>query len=187
MNEEQTPGAAGVETERARPAQGEGFRSTPADEPDQRTATDSAYGPPTSGGDHAGAASAAPPNAGPESLGSAEADRIFAAGVALFNQARYWHAHEEWERLWRAADVDDRDFYQGLIQVAAGLLHLQRRNARGARNKLSEGVAKLHRFQPRYRGITVNELVVSARNILEDLDAGGMPYLAPPPVIKFTR
>ena len=53
-------------------------------------------------------------------------------GVALFNGLRYWHAHEAWETLWRAADEEERDFYQGLIMVAAGLLHLQRRNRRGA-------------------------------------------------------
>src|SRR5438034_4268135 len=63
-----------------------------------------------------------------------EADRLFQHGVALFNGARYWHAHEAWETLWRASDDEDRDFYQGLIQIAAGLLHLQRRNRRGARN-----------------------------------------------------
>ena len=72
-----------------------------------------------------------------------EADRLFRRGVALFNGVRYWHAHEAWETLWRAAPDDERDFYQGLIQVAAGLLHLQRRNLRGARNKLAEGLAKL--------------------------------------------
>lgn len=186
MDDEQARGAATVGTDQTDAADTEGFRSSPLEEPNQRTATDSAYSPPTSGGDHASTGSVPAPKSSPESFDSAEADRIFAAAVALFNQVRYWHAHEEWERLWRAAEDDDRDFYQGLIQVAAGLLHLQRRNARGARNKLSEGVAKLHRFQPRYRGITVDELVVRARDILDELDAGGMPYLAPPPVIKFT-
>lgn len=128
-----------------------------------------------------------PPPAPPsEPIDAAEADRIFRRAVALFNQVRYWHAHEEWERLWRAAGDEDRDFYQGLIQIAAGLLHLQRRNARGARNKLSEGLAKLHRFQPRYRDIVVDELIVTATRILDELEAGGMPYLAPPPLIKFS-
>ena len=167
---------------------------------DERTATDSAYAPPTTSGDHSGAPSA-PPRARPDSrdapeadgaastapaLDPAEADRVFTAGVALFNQARYWHAHEEWERLWRAAGEDERDFYQGLIQVAAGLLHLQRRNARGARNKLAEGLAKLHRYQPRYREIGVDELVVRTRQILDELEAGGLPYIAPPPLIKYS-
>ena len=32
-----------------------------------------------------------------------DADRLFWQGVALFNGARYWHAHEAWETLWRAA------------------------------------------------------------------------------------
>ncbi|MDQ4035206.1 MAG: DUF309 domain-containing protein, partial [Chloroflexota bacterium] len=72
-------------------------------------------------------------------LDPAEHDRLFRQAVALFNGVRYWHAHESWETIWRAADDDERDFYQGLIQVAAGLLHLQRRNMRGARNKLREG------------------------------------------------
>ena len=184
--DDQNGGSTTADAGRGDRPDSEGFRSSPLEEPNQRTATDSAYSAPTSSGDHAGAGSLPGPKVQGESMGSAEADRTFAAAVALFNQVRYWHAHEEWERLWRAADGDDRDFYQGLIQIAAGLLHLQRRNARGARNKLSEGVAKLHRFQPRYRGITVDELVVRARNILDELDAGGMPYLVPPPMIKFS-
>lgn len=117
-------------------------------------------------------------------LDPAEADPIFRRGVAHFNGARYWHAHEDWETLWRAAPEDDRDFYQGLIQVAAGLLHLQRRNPRGARNKLAEGLERLKRYQPAHRGVFVNELIGEARRTLDDLDAGYMPYLIPP-VLRF--
>lgn len=112
------------------------------------------------------------------------ADELFERGVACFNGVRYWHAHEAWEELWRAAPDRERDFYQGLIQVAAGLLHLQRRNRRGARNKLAEGIAKLHPYEPTHQGIFVNELCGKASRILSDLDAGYMPYLIPP-VIRF--
>jgi uncharacterized protein len=118
-------------------------------------------------------------------LDAATADRLFREGVALFNGVRYWHAHEKWETIWRAAADDDRDFYQGLIQVAAGLLHLQRRNARGARNKLREGLAKLRRYEPAHRGVFVNELIGQAKRILGELDEGYLPYLIPP-VIRFT-
>jgi hypothetical protein len=113
-----------------------------------------------------------------------QAEDLFRKGVALFNGVRYWHAHEVWEDLWRAAADEDRDFYQGLIQVAAGLLHLQRRNARGARNKLAEGLDKLRRYVPTHRSIFVNELVGKGERILEDLEAGFLPYLIPP-VIRF--
>ncbi len=118
------------------------------------------------------------------SLEPADADRLFRRGAALFNGARYWHAHEAWETLWRAAPEEDRDFYQGLIQVAAGLLHLERRNARGARNKLREGLHKLRPYIPVHRGILVTELMGKGSRILADLDAGQLPYLIPP-VIRF--
>jgi predicted metal-dependent hydrolase len=105
--------------------------------------------------------------------------------VALFNGVRYWHAHESWETLWRAAPDEERDFYQGLIQIAAGLLHLQRRNLRGARNKLAEGLARLRPYEPAHHGIFVNELIGQATRLLRELDEGNLPYLIPP-VIRFT-
>ena len=114
-----------------------------------------------------------------------EAERLFREGISLFNGVRYWHAHEAWETLWRSAPDDERDFYQGLIQVAAGLLHLQRRNLRGARNKLSEGLDKLAAYQPAHNGVFVNELMGEARRLLNDLEGGYLPYLIPP-IIRFT-
>lgn len=115
-----------------------------------------------------------------------EADRLFREGVALFNGVRYWHAHEAWETLWRAAPDAERDFYQGLIQIAAGLLHLQRRNARGARNKLGEGLARLRPYEPAHHGIFVSELMGEAERLLGDLRAGLVPYLIPP-VIRYVE
>jgi len=115
-----------------------------------------------------------------------EQHELLHRGVALFNGLRYWHAHEAWETLWRAADEKDRDFYQGLIMVAAGLLHLQRRNARGARNKLSEGLDKLKKYEPTYRDLVLNELVGRGEVILADLNEGRLPYLIPP-VLRFVE
>jgi predicted metal-dependent hydrolase len=135
----------------------------------------------------ADASSTTPGEAGrTPSLDPAEAERLFRQGIALFNGVRYWHAHEAWETLWRAAPDEERDFYQGLIQVAAGLLHLQRRNLRGARNKLREGLTKLAAYQPAHQGVFVNELIGEARRLLDDLEAGFLPYLIPP-VIRFTE
>lgn len=115
-------------------------------------------------------------------LDPGEADRLFREGIALFNGARYWHAHEAWETLWRAAPDDERDFYQGLIKLAAGFLHLSRHNRRGARNKLSEGIGHLSRYQPAHGGIGVTELVNKAKELVADLDAGATPYLIPPSI-----
>jgi uncharacterized protein len=132
------------------------------------------------------AAADALPRGRTPALDPAEAERLFREGVALFNGVRYWHAHEAWETLWRAADDEDRDFYQGLIQVAAGLLHLQRRNLRGARIKLEQGRDKLRPYLPAHRGIFVNELLGQGVRVLEALNEGALPYLIPP-VIRFTE
>jgi predicted metal-dependent hydrolase len=132
------------------------------------------------------AAAGALPRGRTPALDPYEAERLFREGVALFNGARYWHAHEAWETIWRAAPERERDFYQGLIQVAAGLLHLERRNARGARNKLAEGIAKLRPFEPVHHGVFVNELIGRADRLIRELDAGYMPYLIAP-VIRFVE
>ena len=144
---------------------------------DAAASTDPARTDPAPGGDL--------PRGRTPPLEAAEVERLFHTAVALFNGARYWHAHEAWETLWRSATDEERDFYQGLIQVAAGLLHLQRRNMRGARNKLTEGLEKLRPYQPAHRGIFVNELIGEARRLLDDLESGHLPYLIPP-VIRFT-
>jgi len=66
--------------------------------------------------------------------------------------------------------------------MAAGFLHLSRRNRRGARNKLAEGIAHLQPYGPAHRGIGVGELVGKAKEVLADLDAGASPYLIPPSI-----
>ncbi|HEU5261260.1 MAG TPA: DUF309 domain-containing protein [Gemmatimonadales bacterium] len=55
----------------------------------------------------------------------------------LFNAGDYWAAHEALETVWRSmitdGDEDAARVWQGLIQAAAALLHLQRGNRHGVR------------------------------------------------------
>ena len=74
---------------------------------------------------------------------------------------------------------------EAAAEVAAGLLHLQRRNLRGARNKLAEGLEKLGPYKPAHEGVFVIELRGEARRLLNDLEAGYLPYRIPP-TIRFT-
>ena len=41
-------------------------------------------------------------------------------GAALFDQGRFWDAHEAWEEAWLEEEGEVRQLLQGLIQVAAG-------------------------------------------------------------------
>lgn len=55
----------------------------------------------------------------------------FHRGIRLFNQARFWEAHEAWEAVWLRHPEDGRFFIQGLIQLAAAYHQLRRRIHRG--------------------------------------------------------
>jgi uncharacterized protein len=47
-------------------------------------------------------------------------------GVALFNQERFWEAHEVLEEIWHPATGVERDVIQGLILTAAAFVHYQK-------------------------------------------------------------
>jgi pimeloyl-ACP methyl ester carboxylesterase len=92
-------------------------------------------------------------------------------GTDLFNAGHYWHSHEAWEAVWLDAPRELRAFYQGLIQVAAGLVHLTRNEYPGTERLLEEGIAKLERYPPDYLTVEVARLVFDAtatrRRVLE--------------------
>jgi uncharacterized protein len=64
-------------------------------------------------------------------------------GRAAFNRGEFFDAHELWEAAWRALEGSERVMVQGLIQVAAGLHHLQHRRPRPAARLLAKGAGKL--------------------------------------------
>ncbi len=66
-----------------------------------------------------------------------------AQGKAAFNRGEYFQAHELWEEAWRELDGVERVVVQGLIQIAAGLHHLQQERPRPAAGLLRKGLAKL--------------------------------------------
>lgn len=84
----------------------------------------------------------------------------YLAGIALFNDGRFWHAHEEWEDAWRAtADPDTRLFYKGIIQTTAALVHWQRGNPRGLRLNWAKARSRLTQLPPRFMGLALDDLI----------------------------
>ncbi|MCS6886519.1 MAG: DUF309 domain-containing protein [Acidobacteriota bacterium] len=75
------------------------------------------------------------------------------AAVQLYNEGKFYEAHEEWEQLWKIAQGDSKLFYQALIQAAAALLHHQNGNKRGAEVCLAKSLEKLSRLPKRFLGI----------------------------------
>ena len=81
-------------------------------------------------------------------------------GIQLFNDGKFWHAHEAWEEAWKAtADPDLRRFYQGIIQTAAALVHWQRGNPRGIHLNWSKARAKLANLPAKMMGLDLLRLI----------------------------
>jgi predicted metal-dependent hydrolase len=107
-------------------------------------------------------------------------------GVDLFNNGRYWDAHEVWEHEWMPdRKGPDSGFYKGLIQVAAGCLHYSRRNRRGAVNKWRSGADYLRPYLPAHKGVDLAPLVEAVDGYLSAMTGPGWPELTMP-AIEFT-
>jgi uncharacterized protein len=65
-----------------------------------------------------------------------------------FNAGRFFDAHESLEEIWQFERGPVRDLYKGLIQIAAGFVHISRANADGADRLLSTAIAHLAPYRP---------------------------------------
>ena len=69
--------------------------------------------------------------------------QALAAAQDLLDAGQPFHAHEVLEAAWKAAPPAERDLWQGLAQIAVGLTHALRGNARGAVALLRRGADRL--------------------------------------------
>ncbi|HEY2268191.1 MAG TPA: DUF309 domain-containing protein, partial [Streptosporangiaceae bacterium] len=65
----------------------------------------------------------------------------------LLRDGRPFHAHEVLEAAWKTGPPDERDLWQGLAQIAVGLTHARRGNARGAVTLLRRGTQRIRTHQ----------------------------------------
>jgi hypothetical protein len=70
-------------------------------------------------------------------------------GGSLLLDGYPFHAHEVFEDAWKAAAGPERDLWRGLAQVAVGLTHARRGNARGAAALLARGASRLRDYEGR--------------------------------------
>jgi uncharacterized protein len=111
-----------------------------------------------------------------------EADPHFREGLALFNAGAFWHAHEAWETLWLASSGDTRVFVQGLIQVAAALVHWERGNQRGLLLNWAKARRKLAALPTPFAGLDLAALLAWMDGMAAGTIAAApaLPVSAPP-------
>lgn len=108
----------------------------------------------------------------------------YLSGIRLFNQAEFWHAHEQWEACWLGAREPDATFYKGIIQAAAALVHWQRGNPRGLRRNWAKARPKLLALPASMHGIDLRALIDAMDRFViaqgQGLPAPQISYSAPP-------
>ena len=103
-------------------------------------------------------------------------------GIALFNQGKFFDAHEVLEDVWRAASPNEKKIWQGLVQVAVALHHHSNGNSVGMRSVLVRAMTNLAQHPRSFHNIQVARLLKALGEWLEAFD--GKRPLPPPPRIE---
>src|SRR5205809_6165119 len=83
----------------------------------------------------------------------------FERGLELIRLRSFFEAHEELELAWRAAPVEERDFFQGLVHVAVAWYQCGRANRYGCQRQLEKAGRRLERYAPAHRGVDVTDVL----------------------------
>jgi hypothetical protein len=89
------------------------------------------------------------------------------AGLKLFNQERYWESHEALESAWKMASGDEKEILQGLILVAAALVHWQKNEREVTLSVLKRARDKLAIHETEYSGIDLESLTDKIEEMLK--------------------
>jgi len=97
----------------------------------------------------------------------------FWLGVKQFNQQEFYACHDTLEAVWINALPADKNFFQGILQIAVALYHLGNLNWRGAVVLMGEGINRLHAYPSDYGEIDVERLVEDTATLLKQLQLAG--------------
>ena len=103
-----------------------------------------------------------------EPRGSARGEQeALREGIDLFNQERFWEAHELLEEIWHPAKGVERDTIQGLILTAAALVHYQKNEKTVCVSILGRAMTKLGTID-NFKGLDTKRLRAAIEQILKD-------------------
>ena len=111
-------------------------------------------------------------------------DTLFYA-LNLFNNEKWYEAHDAFEEIWNTLDGDERQIIQGILQVSVSQFHLSNGNLNGATILLGEGLGRIKNRTNINLGIDLDSFCKCLEQILrklqfeEELNDKDKPYLLP--------
>ena len=106
----------------------------------------------------------------PDEVVSSVAEALDEA-ASLFDQQRFFEAHEFLEYVWKSDEIAarDRDFWKGVTQVAVGCCHIQRGNAKGAITLLERATTYMAPYPTEYGGVAADALAAGALKLAKEV------------------
>jgi uncharacterized protein len=99
-------------------------------------------------------------------------------GIRLFNESRFFDAHEALEDVWRDAPAESKKFLQGLVQVAVAFHHYSTGNRVGMRSVLERAITNLGEPAGHFSQIHKTALLQSLHEWCDAIDSNSpMPRL----------
>ena len=75
-------------------------------------------------------------------MADAKQKELFDSGLKLFNDRKFYDAHEYWEELWLNYQLKDAICIQGLIQLSVSYFHYHNGNPKGAKSMVTKSIKK---------------------------------------------
>jgi len=120
----------------------------------------------------------------PDDLALPPAEAL-ALAQRLLDAGRPFHAHEVLEASWKSAPAAERELWRGLAQLAVGLTHAQRGNARGAAALLRRGAERVGGYAPAApHGIDAAGISEASAALADQIGASGDGPTGPGPHIR---
>lgn len=134
-----------------------------------------------------GAADELPDRVEPEDV-CTSVEQAVTAAAELFDEQRFFEAHEFFEWAWKGPVTrdEDRPFFKGMAQLAVGYTHTQRGNVVGARTLLGRGAGHIAPFAPARHGIDVRAAIADSEAFLALLERMGPGPDLPFPLLPRT-
>ena len=98
-------------------------------------------------------------------------DNFFIA-LNLFNNEKWYEAHDAFEDIWNNLDGDKRQIIQGILQVSVSQIHLSKGNINGATILLGEGLGRIKNRTYIKLGIDLESLCKCLEVLLRKLQYG---------------
>ncbi|MDO9085974.1 MAG: DUF309 domain-containing protein [Anaerolineaceae bacterium] len=95
----------------------------------------------------------------------------------MFNQKKFFEAHEELEFAWRAEPGPIRNFYRGILQIGVAYYHLSHRNFSGAQKLIDRAMKWLQPYSGFYLGINIGKLKKDAIFISKKITEGDFDHV----------